>query len=819
MQASEDRATLRSILFADLENYSRLTASREGETLAFVSRCFALFQAHCADYGGEFIKNTGDGVVILFEGVSSAIDYALLIQARLAELAEGSQVRARFRIGLHAGEVHRRDGDVFGHAVNVAARVEAHAEPGGVCVTQDVFWAARNSNRYVFRFAGRPALKNLPEPLSLYHVAAAEVQEPVRAPQQRIMVIDGLAIYNGEGEAVPLRSRKAQALIGYIALSRELAGAQDRMATLIWPERSLSEARRALAQCLHLVDKSLGADSAPAVVRRGNLVGLSPARVSVDVVRMIGDLGEARIEDVLLTRGDWADAILLGLEDTSALFKAWLSVTRHNWRNQVLEALEAVLDRFDPAQPPMRRAATALLVLEPSHERAAQCLIRHHRETGNAAAAKRVYERLRAILRDEYQMEPSQATVDLVGDMTAPKSVPTPALAARKAGHAPTLAVDRFRTGGRKLTRVANGFRAELIANLSKFREFTVVETASDGSGRADADYLLSGECGEDAQGARLFVTVQEPATMRVVWSESHALALGNWLQLQRELVGRIISTLEVYLSHDRLSRAVQRLPQDLGVYDAWLRGEDLLTRWTPAAEDEAERLFEQAIAADANYAPAHASLASIHNSRQFIRPGSDASAATSERALQLAERSVMLDPLDARNQLVVAWSTAMARRFEQSEVHYELAATLNPNSPRTLVSVALGLAFMGRVDLASGHLARAMGLTSMFLDYQWSHIATIRYFAGDFEGVVAASDRSRNAIIDTVGWKAAALQRLGRIEEARAAMAELCDTVGAAWAGAGKAGSRQIVDWFLAAFPIRHDEQRRDLARLHELV
>jgi len=818
MQASEDRATLRSILFADLENYSRLTASREGETLAFVSRCFALFQAHCADYGGEFIKNTGDGVVILFEGVSSAIDYALFVQARLAELAQGGPLAARFRIGLHSGEVHRRDGDVFGHAVNVAARVEAHAEPGGVCVTQDVFWAARNSSRYVFRFAGRPALKNLPEPLSLYHVAAAQMEEPARAPQQRIVVIDGLAIYSGEGEAMPLRSRKAQALVGYIALSRELAGAQDRIATLIWPERSLSEARKALSQCLHQVEKALGSQLSPVVVRRGNLVGLSPSRVSVDLVRMIADLGEARVEEVLLTRDDWAEAILLGLEDTSGLFKAWLSVTRHNWRNQVLEALEAVLDRFDPAQPPMRRAATALLVLEPSHERAAQCLIRHYRETGNAAAAMRVYERLRAVLRDEYQMEPSQATMALVGDMTAPRPAPA-APVARRAGHAPTLAVDRFRTGGRKLTRVAGGFRAELIANLSKFREFTVVETASDGTGRADADYLLSGECGEDAQGARLFITVQEPATMRVVWSESHALALGNWLQLQRELVGRILSTLEVYLSHDRLSRTVQRLPQDLGVYDAWLRGEDLLTRWTPAAEDEAERLFEQAIATDANFAPAHASLASIHNSRQFIRPGSATSAATSERALQLAERSVMLDPLDARNQLVVAWSTAMARRFEQSEVHYELAATLNPNSPRTLVSVVLGLAFMGRVDLASGHLARAMDLTSMFLDYQWSHIATIRYFAADFEGVVAASDRSRNAIIDTVGWKAAALQRLGRIDEARAAMAQLCDTVGAAWAGADKAGSRQIVDWFLAAFPIRHDEHRRDLARLQELV
>ena len=71
---------------------------------------------------------------------------------------------------------------------------------------------------------------------------------------------------------------------------------------------------------------------------------------------------------------------------------------------------------------------------------------------------------------------------------------------------------------------------------------------------------------------------------------------------------------------------------------------------------------------------------------------------------------------------------------------HYELAAELNPNSPKTLVSAALGMAFMGRVDSASRLLERAMDLTTMFLDYQWSHIAVIRYFAGDVEGAIAAA-------------------------------------------------------------------------------
>jgi hypothetical protein len=124
-------------------------------------------------------------------------------------------------------------------------------------------------------------------------------------------------------------------------------------------------------------------------------------------------------------------------------------------------------------------------------------------------------------------------------------------------------------------------------------------------------------------------------------------------------------------------------------------------------------------------------------------------------------------------------------------------------------------MAFMGRVDSASRLLERAMDLTSMFLDYQWSHIAVIRYFAGDFEGTIAAADRSKNAIVDTAGWKTAALCRLGRTDEARAALMQLQESIAAAWAGPAAPTLKDILGWFVEAFPIKRDEDRRDLARL----
>jgi tetratricopeptide (TPR) repeat protein len=328
-----------------------------------------------------------------------------------------------------------------------------------------------------------------------------------------------------------------------------------------------------------------------------------------------------------------------------------------------------------------------------------------------------------------------------------------------------------------------------------------------------DADYQLKADCRELGDQLALFVSLEESPASRVVWSESYELTLSNWHATQRSLVGRVASKLEIYLSQDRVTRALQRLPEQLSVYDAWLRGEHLLLRWSAAAEDEAERLFDQAIAWDPTFASAHASLASVYNSRHFIRPGLPRDTTTERRALALARRAVELDPLDARNHMVVAWSTAMVEHYEQAELHFELATELNPSDPKIMVSAALGLAFMGRIDLANRLDAHALELTSLFPEYQWSHIATTRFLAGDYQGAIVAAERSQNVIIDTPGWKAAALGRLGRLEEREGALQDLLSAAKSAWAGPVDPSRRDIISWFLDAFPLRRLDDRRNLA------
>jgi tetratricopeptide (TPR) repeat protein len=161
----------------------------------------------------------------------------------------------------------------------------------------------------------------------------------------------------------------------------------------------------------------------------------------------------------------------------------------------------------------------------------------------------------------------------------------------------------------------------------------------------------------------------------------------------------------------------------------------------------------------------------------------------------------------------VVAWSAAMVQRFEQAEFYFELASELNPNHPKVLVSASLGLAFMGRMDLARTLLDHAMELTTVLPAYQWSHIVIIRFFAGNYTEAVEAADRSQNVIIDTPGWKAAALGELGRAEERQAALEQLVQAVKAAWGGPPNPSPEDIIGWFLGAFPIRHETDRERLA------
>ena len=584
---------------------------------------------------------------------------------------------------------------------------------------------------------------------------------------------------------------------------------------MLWTDRPLPEARQALAKSIARVEKALGVEAN--FMRHGDFLSIDPSSAEIDVPMILRELKAGKISDVLLERSDWSEAILLGLEDVSPLFSGWLKVTRRTWQERISRVLEDLTERHEISIPLVRQAATALLLVEPCHERAAQILIRHYLAASNRSAASRVYDLLSSEMKARFSLRPSPETTELLRgktDQKPPARVAGPA--AKRAIRRPTISISTFDARSKDVDDLVFGFRADLIANLSRFREWIILESKA-GDSTIGVNYVIGGK-GTSAAGQTEVSVVLSRSDSEVIWSEVFRLATESWSSTQRSVIHRIASSLEIYISHDRLSRM---LPGEAGqdVYDSWVRGEHLLTHWKAEDEDEAARIFEGVIAHDPGFAPAYASLASVHSSRHLIRPGLRPDPDTTQQSLYLALRAVEIDPLSARGQLTVAWSTALAARYDQAEIHYELAAELNPNSPTTLISAALGMAFMGRPDAAKVLMDRAVAFSPVLLDYQWSHVAVTRFLIGDFHGAIEATRRSMNAILDTPGWTAAAFLKLGQRDEACAALAELVKLASADWHGEGEPTTGSVLDWFVAAFPLKRIEDRRELDRLRELV
>lgn len=802
--------SLRTILFADLANYSRLVSEDEIGTLDFMQRAFREFGDKSAAFGGALVKTTGDGIVAEFTNPSQAVRYAVDMQNRLLALRQDSQIDARFRIGIHVGEVERTDTDIYGHAVNIAARLESRAEPDGICISQEVYEHVRHSTPFGFVSDGIRPLKNLPDTIPTYHVVAVMngAADPVAEEGLAFATIDGLSVADSHGRRAALRSDKVRAMLGYLALQPDHCENADRIAALLWPDRDRSAARRALSNCLRSA-RTLLADLATDVLYRdGDTIGLDARRSEVDLKKLLAAISEGSVEPVLTERPDWPDSILYGSEAVSRIFRSWLRVTRHNWRTRMADALEVCLLRFDAAEVSTRRAATALMVIEPSHEQALQKLVQHHAANGNNALAIKTYQGFATALEQEYGIFPSQETTALVTRLKAPAGTPAIAPAVPvKPIKKPRIVVGRFETDHGKVdsTYLVTGFRSEIIVNLSRFREWVVLEPDENGdrTGKEQPDYEMTARCRTNQAELSISVSLKEPASGRLIWSDRFDVSFDNWNEAQRHLVRRIAAHTEIYMSSDRLARVVGTDLAKASDYNDWLRGEHLLSQWLAEAEDEAEAIFLDIIRRNPDFAPAHASLAGIYNVRHLIRPGLPRDADDEQRALPLALRAVELDALDARNQQTVAWSLAMARRYDQAALHYELAMKLNASSPKAVLSCAQGLAFVGVTDRAKELLEEAFELAPFFLPYQWCYIASTRYMIGDYEGAVEAAQRGGHATMDNQTWLAAALVQL---DEVHAASNVILNNIGVIKDKSASLDTNNI-DWFLNAFPIRNQK------------
>jgi TolB-like protein/class 3 adenylate cyclase/Tfp pilus assembly protein PilF len=197
---------LAAILAADVAGYSRLMgADEEGTHERLKAHRRELVDPKIAEHSGRVVKNTGDGMLAEFASVVDAVRCAAQLQRAMIdrEAVLPDDRRIRFRIGINLGDVIVEDDDIFGDGVNIAARLEGLAEPGGICISRVVRDQIRDKLPYAFEDLGQQSVKNIVRPVRVYALrpeavaalpapsvpVARPIAEPTVAPRLSIVVL------------------------------------------------------------------------------------------------------------------------------------------------------------------------------------------------------------------------------------------------------------------------------------------------------------------------------------------------------------------------------------------------------------------------------------------------------------------------------------------------------------------------------------------------------------------------------------------------------------------------------------------------------
>ncbi len=189
---------LTAILCADAVGYSRLKAEDEAATVKTIATYREVMTSLIKQHRGRVVDSPGDNILAEFSSVVDAVQCAVAVQnefeTRNAELAENR--RMEFRIGINLGDVIDEENRIYGDGVNVAARLEALADPGGICVSKTAFDQIETKLPLGYEYLGKQSVKNIPKPVGAYRVlmqprvtVAGEVEKEQHVPAKRSKAI------------------------------------------------------------------------------------------------------------------------------------------------------------------------------------------------------------------------------------------------------------------------------------------------------------------------------------------------------------------------------------------------------------------------------------------------------------------------------------------------------------------------------------------------------------------------------------------------------------------------------------------------------
>jgi DNA-binding SARP family transcriptional activator/TolB-like protein len=537
-------------------------------------------------------------------------------------------------------------------------------------------------------------------------------------------LLGGCEFLDDNGNEVTLPTRKARALLAYLALRPGEWLSRERLASLLWSDRGEPQARHSLNQALHAIRK-LGDSILEGDPSRIRLRG-SAVQVDVNDLRALLDA------DPLAPVTAYTGPFLDGFTVSDPAFEEWVRSERNKFHEVMGTALNNRLTEAVHAEDneTATQLAKRLLELEPYDETTTRRLMHLYAAAGNRTEAIRLYQRCEALLQDELGVAPGPQTVQVLKEITKNTGVVEPD--APSPGLFPPASPDDPRVRGRPVLAVlpfrnfsddpdqaffAEGLSEELIFALSAFRWFSVLGRGSSFQfSGADIDprragielgarYVLDGSVRRHRSVLRIKTALLDTATGEQLWSERYDRDIESLFEIQDDITRQIIAAAEAKLDDVEMQRAMASPAANLEAYEHIQRGYWYLTKGFPFGGDEpmatAEQHFEQATALDQHYAPALAGLANIKFRRAQMAENIEIFGDRLREADELAQRALMLAPDDPR---ILRYASAIsAYRGRQQEALETIKRVIQicPSYASAYSGLAFTLDYVGRFDEA----------------------------------------------------------------------------------------------------------------------
>jgi TolB-like protein len=609
----------------------------------------------------------------------------------------------------------------------------------------------------------------------------------------RIRLLGPMTITNG-GRPVAIASKRARALIGYMALREGAEIGRSVITGLLWGERSDGQARASLRQTLSELRGTLEGSAQHSIVATKDTVSwvAGSAWIDTKVVEASVDSGN---ENELREAAELVGGELMeGLAVSEAGFEQWLAGERERFRLLVGRIYTRLMEGAEYSGR-MEEALTyglKLLSLDPLQEHVHRALMRLYTAQGRYDAALSQYERCRRELSTQLGVPPASETEDLARSIRASRRdgpakdregvLPLP--------DKPSIAVLPFQnmSGDPEQEYFADGIVEEIITALSRVRWLFVIARNSSFiyKGRAvdvrqigreqGVRYVLEGSVRKAGYRIRIAGQLVDASTGMQLWADRFDGEIKDVFGLQDQVTASVVGAIAPKLEQAEIERVKRKPTESLDAYDHYLRGMAGLHQWTREGNKEGLSHFYRAIELDPNFASAYGMAARCYSQRRTSGWTTDFAQEVTE-TVRLARRATELGREDADALSAAGFSLAyVAGEADEGAVLIERALALNPNLAWAWYFSGWVKLYLGEPEAAIAHTARAMRLSphdihifNMQTVVAYAHLVTGRFDHAIIWAEMALRERSNH--VSALRVLAASCALSGRPEQARKAM------------------------------------------------